>query len=274
MLIVGLTGGIASGKSTVSKLLSEEHRLPVIDLDILARQAVEPGTLAYRAIVAHFGPDILLSSSNDVRGPPLDRAKLGEIVFSDERQRKVLNSITHPAVRRLMAWEIARCWLRGEGICVVDAPLLVEAGLWRLCGRVCVVYCSDQLQVKRLQQRNDFSPESARSRIASQRPLSSKLVYADDVIDNSGTLSDLEYQVNALVVKLKSARGSILNYGLSWLIPPLGLLRGLLCIAIRLGWKKIGQERKRSMPRQAARQRIRDEQNAAPAGEQFSLDRR
>lgn len=133
MLVVGLTGGIASGKSTVTSLL-KAHAVPVIDLDILARVAVEPESYALSALVRHFGDSILRPDGT------LNREALGSIVFNNEKERKVLNSIVHPAVRRLLAWELAKAWLRGEKICVVDAPLLIEAGLWKLCGAIVVVY--------------------------------------------------------------------------------------------------------------------------------------
>jgi dephospho-CoA kinase len=131
--VVGLTGGIASGKSTVSSLL-QSSGIPIVDLDILARQAVEPGTRALKAIHAHFGDSVLNEDGT------LNRDALGAIVFHDERQRKKLNSIVHPAIRRLMAREVVRHWLTGQPLCVVDAPLLIEAGLWRYCGKIVLVY--------------------------------------------------------------------------------------------------------------------------------------
>ncbi len=136
MLVVGLTGGIASGKSTVSSLLSSHH-IPIIDADHLARVVVAPGTPGYRAIISHFGEDVVIQTSN---GPTLDRAKLGSVVFNDERQRRVLNGIVHPAVKKQMVWELLKNWLRGEKVVVVDVPLLIETGLWKWCGWVVVVY--------------------------------------------------------------------------------------------------------------------------------------
>lgn len=122
-----------AGKSTVSKLL-QESQVPVIDLDVLARIAVEPDSYALSALVRHFGESILRPDGT------LNREKLGSIVFNNERERKVLNSIVHPAVRRLLAWELVKAWMRGEKVCVVDAPLLIEAGLWKMCGAIVVVY--------------------------------------------------------------------------------------------------------------------------------------
>lgn len=157
-VVVGLTGGIASGlfppprsslscspssdalspsvflgKSTVSSIFKGQD-VPLIDLDVLARVAVEPNSYALSALVSHFGQDILKSDGE------LNREKLGSIVFNNEKERKVLNSIVHPAVRRLLAWELLKNWIKGEKVCVVDAPLLIEAGLWRFCGAIVVVY--------------------------------------------------------------------------------------------------------------------------------------
>jgi dephospho-CoA kinase len=132
--VVGLTGGIATGKSTVSKLLSGVHHIPVVDADILAREAVAPGTSGLSRIVSLFGPSILLPDGT------LDRKKLGSIIFNDEARRKQLNAIVHPAVRWRMLIAVLKYWLKGEKACVLDVPLLVEGGLWKWVGIVVVVY--------------------------------------------------------------------------------------------------------------------------------------
>lgn len=131
--VVGLTGGIATGKSSVSNLLKAKH-IPIIDADILARQVVEPGTSALSKIVSTFGEEILLPDGT------LDRKKLGEIIFNDAPKRKQLNGIVHPAVRKAMFWSIVKFWLKGERLCILDVPLLYEGGLDRFVGRVAVVY--------------------------------------------------------------------------------------------------------------------------------------
>lgn len=133
---MGLTGGIACGKSTVSRLLSSKHKLAVIDADVLAREVVLPGTRAHAEIVREFGEEILLQDGSR----QLDRKRLGDIVFSDEKRRKVLNSIVHPAVRKAMLLSVVRCWLSGESVCVLDVPLLIETNLWKLVGWVVVIY--------------------------------------------------------------------------------------------------------------------------------------
>ncbi|GAA5822037.1 hypothetical protein JCM10212_003716 [Sporobolomyces blumeae] len=235
MLVVGLTGGIASGKSTVSSLLKAQH-VPLVDLDVLARVAVEPNSYALSALVSHFGRDILRSDGT------LNREKLGSIVFGNDKERKVLNSIVHPAVRRLLAWELVKHWIRGEKVCVVDAPLLIEAGLWRFCGAIVVVYCSEVLQLQRLRARNNLSLAEAQARLAAQHPLASKLDYADYVIDNSGPLPDLQGQVDRVVEKLNGRAGY--SWILSWLVPPIGIARALLRIGWRLWFKGVGKTKK------------------------------
>ncbi|KAH9843142.1 dephospho-CoA kinase-domain-containing protein [Rhodofomes roseus] len=226
MLVVGLTGGIATGKSTVSTLL-RAHNIPIIDADVLARQVVLPGTHALQKIVKHFGQDVLQ------RDGTLDRAKLGAIVFSDERQRKVLNGIVHPAVRRAMLWDVIRCWWRGEPLCVLDVPLLIEGGLWRFVATVVVVYCSPEIQLQRLMARDSSSREAAMGRLNAQLPIGEKVDYADIVVDNSGSLQDLQGQIESLIAKLRRRAGW--SWRISWLFPPYGLLSALSVLA----WKAI-----------------------------------
>jgi dephospho-CoA kinase len=133
--VIGLTGGIATGKSTVSTQLAARG-IPVIDADILARQVVRPGTRALNKIVSTFGSEVLQEDGT------LDRAKLGAIVFHDEEQRRKLNAIIHPAVRWGMAMAVLKCWFRGERICVLDVPLLIETKLYLWVARVVIVYWS------------------------------------------------------------------------------------------------------------------------------------
>ncbi|CAD6885758.1 unnamed protein product [Tilletia laevis] len=262
MLVVGLTGGIASGKSTVSQLLSEVHKIPLIDLDTLARAVVEPGTPALKAIVKHFGSTILKEDGT------LDRPSLGRIVFNDPDQRKVLNRITHSAVRKRMAWLLFLFWIKGSKVVVVDAPLLVEAGLWTFCGEIVVVWCSPQDQLNRMISRdaaNGLTEEDARSRLASQLPLEDKLPYADVILDNSsallaGTGSEattpvplsastsasankssrsseaLRAQVAELVQRWQRRTASIGGFTmwlLEWVLPPFAVAVGLMTILKR-----------------------------------------
>ncbi|KZT09585.1 CoaE-domain-containing protein [Laetiporus sulphureus 93-53] len=239
MLVVGLTGGIATGKSTVSTLLRAQN-IPIIDADVLARQVVAPGTPALKQIVEHFGPDVLRPDGS------LDRPKLGAIVFADEQQREKLNAIVHPAVQRAMFWGVMKCWLRGEKVCVLDVPLLIEGGLWRFVGTVVVVYCSPEIQLHRLMARDHSTRERASSRFNSQLPIADKVDYADVVIDNSGDLRDLEEQVDLLIKKLYRQAGYW--YLFSWLIPPIGLCSA----AWTLLWKSIARSRRSTLRRRHA----------------------
>ncbi|CAE6459746.1 unnamed protein product [Rhizoctonia solani] len=232
MLIVGLTGGIASGKSTVSSLLTA-HGIPVIDADIIARQVVESGTPGHAAICTTFGTGILKEGSQDI-----DRKKLGDIVFNDERKRKQLNAIVHPAVRKAMFWSVIRCWIRGERVCVLDVPLLIETGMWKQVGKVVLVYVSKELQMQRLMRRDSSDRAAAQSRVASQLPLASKLEYADVVIDNSGSMAETDRQVASLAQKLEKETGW--TWLVSWVVPPVGLALAGWCLA----WRAIKRNRK------------------------------
>jgi len=240
MLVVGLTGGIATGKSTVSTLL-KAHGLPVVDADVLARQVVQPGTPALAQIRQHFGTGVLLEDGS------LNRAALGAIVFADDAQRKVLNGIVHPAVRRAMFWAVLRHWWHGERVCVLDVPLLIEGGLWRFVAKVVVVYCSPEIQLQRLMKRDGSTRDEASARLNAQLPIAEKVQFADVIIDNSGTLQDLEVQVNGLVAKLHKEAGWW--WRVSWFVPPLGLLSALWT----LGWRALRRSRKTAMRKRMGR---------------------
>lgn len=135
MLVVGLTGGIASGKSSVAKLLkSPDHHLPLIDLDVIAREVVEPGTGTLDKIRTAFGDSVVTPEGT------LNRPALGSIIFNNEQERKKLNAIIHPAIRKRLAWLLFKHWIQGDKVVVVDAPLLIEAGLWRFTGKIVLVY--------------------------------------------------------------------------------------------------------------------------------------
>jgi dephospho-CoA kinase len=133
MLIVGLTGGISTGKSTVSHFVSSQN-IPVIDADLIAREIVIPGTTAYQLIVEHFGHGVLTESGN------IDRAALGNIIFSNAQERSVLNSITHPRIRLVLLQKVIFEFLKGKKMVILDTPLLFEAGLHRWVHATIVVY--------------------------------------------------------------------------------------------------------------------------------------
>ncbi len=184
MLDVGLTGGIASGKSTVARLLVEKGAFHV-DFDLLAHEVEEPDQPAWKSIVAAFGEDILKEDRT------IDRVRLGAIVFQDRDRLQTLNHIVHPAVYE--AWTHRRNVIVGQNpsaIVLADVPLLVEGGMESLFDLVLLVYVSSEEQVRRLMARNGYTEEEARLRLAAQMPIEEKAARADIVIDNGGTLEE------------------------------------------------------------------------------------
>ena len=223
MLIVGLTGGIATGKSTVSNILKQKHNLTIIDADILARKAVEPDTLAFQRILETFGEDLALrDEQGNIVG--LDRPALGKRVFNgDEPARKKLNKIVHPAVRWLMFKCVVWEWLvMGRSVVILDIPLLFESGLDRFCGVNVVVATEPELQLQRLLKRDEhLREEDAKGRIASQWDVGKKKKLADVVIENDSSMEELERRV-AEVVRTKLLRSTLWTWLLR--IPPIGLM--------------------------------------------------
>lgn len=184
MLNVGLTGGIACGKSTVARLFAEKGAFH-IDFDRLAHAVQEPDQPAWQQIVDYFGSDILHPDRT------IDRTKLGAIVFKDKSKRAMLNSIVHPAV--FGAWccrtqEIKE--IKPDAIMLSDAPLLIEERMQPLFDLVMLVYISEEEQMDRLMERNGLSREKARLRLASQMSIDAKLPFAQIVIRNQGTLEE------------------------------------------------------------------------------------
>lgn len=192
-LIIGLTGSIATGKSTVS-LMFDEFDIPVIDADKVARQVVVPGEKAYNEIVQTFGKEILREDQT------LDRAKLGSIVFEDDYKRKTLNNIIHPEIRKKMLHDRNELVKQGANTVVLDIPLLYESKLTHFVDKVIVVYADPDVQLKRLMARNGYTEEEARQRIESQMPASEKAKLADAVIDNNGKKSET-YEQLAKIIK-------------------------------------------------------------------------
>lgn len=189
--VIGLTGGIASGKSLVAKTL-RELGAPVIDADELARQVVEPGQPAYEDVVREFGPGVLAADGT------LDRKRLAEIVFADENKRKRLGQITHPRIAQRALAQTAELAARGAPIVIYEAALLVENGIHKNLGGLIVVAAEPEQQLARAAARDGTGAEAARARIASQLPLADKLAVATHVIDNSGTPEETRRQVENL----------------------------------------------------------------------------
>jgi len=190
--IIGLTGGIASGKSTVSALLHEKG-YTIIDADLAARMVVEVGQPAYLAIVEAFGKGILQENGQ------IDRAGLGAIIFNDQTKRNLLNGIVHPAVRSMMLSHKDEAVENGKQTIIMDIPLLFESDLTWMVDRTIVVTVEKDVQLSRLMKRNKMTEEEAASRISSQLPLREKVEKADAVIDNNGSVEDTLKQVEELL---------------------------------------------------------------------------
>jgi dephospho-CoA kinase len=201
MLRLGITGGIACGKSVVSQIL-RELGFPVIDADALAHQVMEPGRPAFEDIVKKFGKDVLNPSGT------IDRAKLGAVVFADRAKREMLNAVVHPRVEAEMG-RIFNEWESREDAptAFVEAALLVEAGYHKHLDGLLVVSCRPQQQLQRLLARG-ITEAQARARVASQMPTEEKLHYATEKIDCSGTLEETRRQVEKLAQKLRGTAQS------------------------------------------------------------------
>lgn len=199
MILVGLTGGIASGKSTVSAAFVGLGAT-LVDADLLAREVVAPGTEGLALIVEHFGEGVL-----DAQGA-LDRKRLGEIVFADKSKRETLEAITHPRIfqRFLQATEDGRA--RGLPALIYDAPLLIERKLHLMVDTVVVVWVPHEVQLQRLMARDQIDRAAAELRLAAQMPLDDKRALADHVIDNSGSREQTVEQVRALWARLLDSR--------------------------------------------------------------------
>lgn len=193
--MVGLTGGIASGKSTVSKELYSRG-LPVIDADKIAYSVLQKDTRGWKRVTEIFGREILLDSGE------VNRARLGEIVFADSNKRKKLNKALEPFIAFGLFWEIVKHWIQGTTVVILDVPLLYEAKLTWLTKPVVVVWLDRETQAARLMQRDGLPEEQAQNRIKSQLPLDLKRERADIVIDNSGTRDTTRQQVEKLYTRI------------------------------------------------------------------------
>ena len=188
---IGLTGGIASGKSAVARQLAERG-LPVLDADLFAREALAPGSAGTRAVLARYGQRLAAGEAGAI-----DRAALGRIVFADPAERRWLEALVHPIVRERFAAELER--LAAEPVVVLVIPLLFEAGLEELCSEVWLVDCDAEQQLQRLMRRDGLSDADARARIGAQWPLERKRELADRLIDNRGTPDQLGTLVEAVL---------------------------------------------------------------------------
>jgi dephospho-CoA kinase len=198
MRVIGLTGGIASGKSSVARLI-EDYGIPVIDADQLAREAVQPGSEALRAIALEFGAGVLGASG------VLDRAALAEIVFADPIARQKLEMILHPAIRQLAEKRLSELRNGGAAVVFYMAPLLIEAGVADRVDEIWVVSVDEVTQLERLMARDGIPLQGAQQRLAAQMPLADKRRYGSVVIENNGTPEELALQVVELCRRLLGA---------------------------------------------------------------------
>jgi len=197
MLIVGLTGGVASGKSTVSKILREEGAY-IIDADQIARELVQPQQPAWNELVKVFGEEILQEDGT------IHRKKLADKVFADLKQRELLNQILHPRIREEMDRRTKEIGQKDpEAIVVIDAPLLVERGEHHEMDKLIVVTSTQTQQIKRLKDRDGISPEEALKMLSSQMPLEKKIELADFVIQNEGSLEETKKKAKEIFRELK-----------------------------------------------------------------------
>jgi dephospho-CoA kinase len=190
--LIGLTGGIATGKSTVANYLATAYNLPILDADVYARDAVSVSSPILSQIAQRYGKsEILLADGN------LNRAKLGEIIFNQPEERIWVENVIHPYVRNRFLKTIDEL---SAPTLVLVIPLLFEAGLENLVSEIWVVSCAEEQQKQRLIQRNNLTDEQATARINSQLPLSEKIARADVVLDNSSTLESLLQQVDDVMI--------------------------------------------------------------------------
>ena len=197
MRLIGLTGGIGSGKSTVARMLQERGAV-ILDADVLGREVLAPGTPGSEEVRRRFGPDVF--------GPDgdLDRAALARVVFADADARRDLEAIVHPRVRHRVAEEVASR-IGTDAIVVFDSPLLIETGAYRDTQLVVVVSCLPETQIARLVARG-MDEDDARVRLAAQMPLEDKVAVADVVLENEGSVEELEAQVDRLWQSLEEER--------------------------------------------------------------------
>lgn len=196
MLKIGLTGSIGTGKSTVSKLL-RERGIAVIDADLLAREIVKKGQECLNDLKNVFGNQVLTIDGE------LDRKKLGQIVFSDDSKLELLNSVTHPHIRRRIKAQMNELESKNNKVIVLDIPLLFEAKMEDLVDIVLVVFAKEEIQIKRIMERDNCTQEEAMRIIKTQISQQDKISKSDYTIDNSGTIEELKEKLNGFLEKIE-----------------------------------------------------------------------
>lgn len=195
MLILGLTGGIGCGKSSLSNIF-RKFNITIVDADIISRQIFEDELLLEK-VFKHFGRSIKKDDGT------LDRKALGKIVFNDEEKLNELNNLTHPIIREKIISDIEEARKKDEKIVILDAAILVESGFLEIVDKLLVVTCKQEVQISRIQKRDNCSKQEALSRINSQMSQEEKSKYGDYIIDNSGTITELENKVYKFIEYMK-----------------------------------------------------------------------
>jgi dephospho-CoA kinase len=193
--LIGLTGGIATGKSTVSDYLSSKYSVPILDADVYAKEAIAQNSLLLPAIFEHFGDHFKLKDGT------LDRSALGDLIFSNPDAKQWLENLIHPYVRDRFSQELAKIENTSQNTIVLSIPLLFEANLTHLVTEIWVISCPKTIQLSRLQKRNNLTLEQAKNRINSQLPLTEKTAQADFVLDNNSTLEHLYQQCDRVFLE-------------------------------------------------------------------------
>ena len=196
MRVIGLTGGIASGKSTVSKSLRDDYGAVILDADEVAKEIAEPGEPLWTAFVERYGKACVMCEDGT-----LNRPAIAEIVFHDTKERNWMDRTAHPLIKQRLLDQLTTCKAERRELVVLDVPLLFEAGWERIPDEIWVVFVNQKTQLERLMQRNSLSELSARERIASQMPIEEKICRANVVIDNNGTFEETAIQVRNALLK-------------------------------------------------------------------------
>ncbi len=200
MIVIGLTGGIASGKTQVTNYLAEMGA-PVMDADVVAREVLSVGQPAYHEVVTVFGPEVLKDDGQ------IDRRWLGRCIFHDKDARERLNRITHPRIQCIIQERVEEWRRAGASAVVVSAPLLLESGMRCMVDEVWVVFATPDVQISRLMARDGYSTEEAQARLDAQMALEEKLRHADRVIDNDGSWEETRVQVERMWREVKRGGG-------------------------------------------------------------------
>ncbi|WEV36438.1 dephospho-CoA kinase [Lactobacillus sp. ESL0677] len=201
-LVLGLTGGIASGKSTADAFFRKKG-LPIIDSDLIAHQILNVGEAGYLQVIQYFGKKFLNSDQT------INRHQLGKVVFSSPEQLAILNKITHPLIFQTIQAKITQNKQAGKQLIIVDAPVLFESGGQKYCDKTLLIAIPEDMQIERLMQRDQLTRQAALNRIKSQMPLAQKIKLADYVVTNTGTIEELEAKLAELLLKLKGEKNGM-----------------------------------------------------------------